>query len=223
MIIVNGAGSSLAQNFISNNSGKEIIAISRNTKISQNNVTSVNINSNDELIEFLSSLNYPHLNWINFQAIKFDDLIVNLSTSDLTKSLEINFFKNFLAAKFLVPKMVGNKFGRFIFIDSAKAMIGDVGCGAYSISKGANRPLMQSIVEEYSRFNITCNSIAIGYADTSMLNSLPEAKKKTLLADTPGKKTVDGVELNSAINFILKNQSVNGHTIFLDGGLTNNG
>jgi NAD(P)-dependent dehydrogenase (short-subunit alcohol dehydrogenase family) len=223
MIIVNGAGSSLANEFILSHPEFEFFALSRKAKFQFPNVNSVNIQNNNELEQVLDTLHYKEMVWINFQAIKSDELLISTTTEQLRQSFEINFFKNFIAAKVLIPKMIKQKKGKFIFIDSVKAMMGDVGCASYATSKGANRPLMQSIVREYSRFNITCNTIAIGFADTPMLKGIAEDKRKSLLKDVPGKKMVDTADLNSAVKFILENDSVNGQIIDLAGGLRNLG
>lgn len=223
MIIVNGAGSQLAQNFISENQDQTIFAISRNAEFSSKHVKSVNLSSNKELGVFLETLDCEKLTWINFQTIKFDEILIKTSVEKMNESFEINFFKNFIAAKVLIPKMIKKKYGKFIFIDSVKAMMGDVGCSAYAASKGANRPLMQSIVKEYSRFNITCNTLAVGFADTPMLNKIPLNKRSALLKDVPGKKLLDSHDLNATVNLLLKNESINGQIIDLAGGLRNSG
>ena len=223
MIIVNGAGSRLANQFIFNSPNSRFLAISRDTAFDLPNVDSVNIENNTELEQVLENLHDTEMVWLNFQAIKLDELLISTTTNQLRQSFEINFFKNFIAAKILIPKMIKQKKGKFIFIDSVRSMMGDVGCTSYSTSKSANRPLMQSIVKEYSRFNITCNTIAIGFADTPMLNVISEDKKKSLLKDVPGKKIIDFNDLNSTIKFIIENDSVNGQIIDLAGGLRNSG
>jgi len=223
MIIINGAGSKLAQNFIAINYNKEIIAISRKATFNFENVRTVNLLSNEELRLFLKTIEEQEIIWINFQAIKYDELLVNTSILKMEESFNINYYKNFIAVQSLLPKMIKKRFGRFIFIDSVKAMMGDVGCAAYAISKGANRPLMQSIVCEYSRFNITCNTIAVGYAETPMLDKVSEKKRNEFLREIPGKKLVDTKDLDSVINLLIANESINGQIINLDGGLRNSG
>lgn len=223
MIIINGAGSQLAKNYIADNQKHEILAISRSSNFNHKNVKSVNLNSNTDLEKILLDTDKKNLIWINFQTIKFDELILNTTLDKLKKSFEINFFKNYIAVKTLLPKMIKNHYGKFIFVDSVKARMGDVGCLAYASSKSANRPLMQSVVNEFSRFNITCNTISIGLADTPMFNDIPENKRKELIKNVPGKKLIDNQDLNSAVRFILENDSVNGLTINLDGGMLNSG
>lgn len=223
MIIVNGAGSELANRFLQSHSGEQIIAISREASPKQKNVQSFNLKTNSELERLLNTLNDKTIVWINFQAVKFDGLLVSTTLEEMQESFEVNYYKNFVAVKSLIPKMIKHKNGKFIFIDSVKAMMGDIGCASYAVSKGANRPLMQSIVSEYSRFNITCNTIAVGYADTPMLTRVSSKKRESLLSEVPGKKIVDSNDLNTAINFILQNDSVNGQIINLDGGMKNQG
>lgn len=223
MIIINGAGSQLAKKFIELNSDKKMIVISRDSNINYKNVKSMNLSSNEDLKIFLENIEAEKIVWLNFQTIKFDELLLNTSIEQMQKSFEINFYKNFIAANILLPKMIKNRFGKFIFIDSVRAMMGDVGCAAYAVSKGANRPLMQSIVCEYSRFNITCNTIAIGFSDTPMLKNISPTKKTEFLKSVPGKKLVDPDDLNSTVNLILSNDSLNGQIINLDGGLRNSG
>lgn len=223
MIIINGAGSRLAAQFILGSPELEFIAISRGSCFDLPNVKSQSCKNNIELDVFLRSLDVSDIVWINFQTLKIDGLLVSLTPDQMRESIEVNFLRNFVAANALLPKMIRQKKGKFIFIDSVKAIIGDVGCVSYSASKGANRPLMQSIVMEYSRFNVTCNTIAIGFADTPMLQSINEGKRRQLLSAVPGKKMVDTKDLNSAIKFVLANDSLNGQVISLDGGLRNSG
>ena len=218
MIIINGAGSELARNYIASCQGN-VTAISRGFIHQQANVTSINLQDLDSLRNVLLEIEGEKLVWINFAAYKVVNLIANISDSEMQKSLTVNYLTNFIAAKVLIPKMMKKKWGRFIFIDSVKASMGDIGCLAYSSSKAPNCALMRSIVVEYSKFNVTANNLAIGYANTPMFRSIPPEKRSKLLEGVPGKKFVDGAEVINTINLILSNQSINGQTICLDGGI----
>ena len=70
MIIINGAGSQLAQNFIQANLDKEILTISRESKLSFKNVTSINLSSNDTLHSFLEEIDTEKIVWLNFTKEK---------------------------------------------------------------------------------------------------------------------------------------------------------
>jgi len=219
MLIVNGAGSVLAKGFIEACKDSPVVAISRESRISGTKVRNINLNSQSELEIFLLSLPDERYTWINFQAIRTNDLLINSTTIDLEKSFEINFGKNYIAARVLLPKMIRAKGGGFIFIGSVKADLGDRGAAVYSATKAACDSLMKSIVKEYSRFNITCNTLSIGYAQTPMWFSLEPEVRKRLMSEVPGKKIVDQEEINASLKLLLDCRSINGLKLRLDGGL----
>ncbi len=221
MIIVHGAGSGIAQEYIASETEEPILAISRETKISQSNVENIFISTLDELETCLKEINEKYIAWINFKTIKTDEIITKVTPDQLRNSFEINFLPNVIAVKTLTPKMIPSKTGSFIFIDSAKAWMGESGCLSYSSSKKSNAGLQKTAVKEFSRFGITFNTIFISYANTVMWTSLSPALQDKLLKEVPGKKIVDFHEINSTIRFLIKNRIVNGTNIFLDGGLTN--
>lgn len=223
MLIINGAGSLIAKNFILSKTEFKILAISRSSVVQQVGVENVNLNDTEALAGCLEKIEDDEIVWVNFQALKHDDLLINNSLDHVIESFDVNFMRNFMAAKVLIPKMIKSRRGTFIFFDSVRASMGDVGCMAYSCSKAANRPLMQSIVAEYSRFNITCNIVSIGYAETPMWLNIDQQKRKNMLKDVPGKKMVELNEVNNTIDYFLQNRSINGEIIKLDGGMHNPG
>ncbi|MFL2790431.1 MAG: SDR family NAD(P)-dependent oxidoreductase [Paracoccaceae bacterium] len=221
MIIVNGAGSAIAQKYIKSEISEPILAISRGTNISQGNVKNVFTNCLDELEECLKALKGQELVWVNFKATKTDAIISKVTVTELQDSFNTNFLPNFLAVKYLAPKMILNKKGSFIFIDSVKAGMGETGCLAYSSSKQSNNGLQKTTVKEFSRFGITCNTICLSYVNTPMWNKLSSSLQESLLTEVPGKKLVDTDEINATIRFLISNRIINGTKIILDGGLTN--
>ncbi len=221
MIIVNGAGSVIAQEYIKSEISEPILAISRGTKISQANVINVFANQLDELEACLKTIKGEELVWVNFKALKTDSIISRVTVAELQKSFNTNFLPNFLAIKHLAPKMISGKKGSFIFIDSAKAWMGETGCLAYSSSKQSNAGLQKTAVKELSRFGITCNTICLSYVKTPMWHELQTSLQESLLKEVPGKKFVDFHEINETIRFLISNRIINGTKIFLDGGLTN--
>jgi 3-oxoacyl-[acyl-carrier protein] reductase len=219
MLVVNGAGSVLAQGVISRWRDGPVLALSRGAVINQANVRSVNIASHDEYEEVLGQVDGERVIWVNFQTLKLDKLVTDVTAVDLARSFEVNVFRNFLAARVLIPKMLRKKFGSFIFVDSVLAAMGVPGCSPYATSKAATRALMKSIVAEYSRFGITCNTIGIGFADTPMFSTFKKEKKDSMLGAVPGKKFVEPSEVYDAIKFLVNTRSTNGQVLNLDGGL----
>jgi len=219
MIIICGAGSKLAKHTIKNLSNKyEIVAISRNEKHEGKNITNINLRDYSELSNILKSLNGKNYVWINFVAHSSNNLLVNSDKLSLLKDQDLNFSTNFLSSKILIPKMIANKYGRFIFISSSRALQGDVGIFSYSLGKRSNLSLQDQIVMEYSRFGITANTLSLGFFNTKLWQKLDEKLKKNLLNRVPNKRLSDPACIAPTIELLINQPSLNNNILKLDDG-----
>lgn len=219
-IIVNGAGSDIAKYCINQLKDKyKIIAISRNTKYKDVNIINYNCNSLNELEVILKNIQEKYLTWVHFGAIRHQSLLINNDINTLDQSIKVNFLPNFIATKFLSSKMISDNFGRFIFINSSKAHMGDIGSFAYSLGKGCNDTLQKNIVLELSRFNITANTLMLGYFDTSMWKNLSSNIQKKLISEVPNKSLSDLSSISSSIDLLINNPSINNTNLKIDNGL----
>ena len=219
MIIICGAGSKLAKHTIKNLSDKyEIIAISRNEKHKGKNITNINIQNYDDLPEIIENLSGKNYVWINYVAYIRNELFLNVSNEDLKEDQKINFDINFNVSKILIPKMINDKFGRFIFISSSGALQGDVGIFSYSLGKRSNLSLQDQIVMEYSRFGITANTLSLGFFDTKLWNRLDDKLKKNLLNRVPNKRLSDPACIAPTIELLINQPSLNNNILKLDDG-----
>ena len=156
---------------------------------------------------------------INLSAITLDRLIIDIKKKELFDVFSTNIFCNFYLVKHLVPLMIKEKFGRFIFFSSSKAEKGDIGISAYSASKISLHGLSKSIVNEYSRFGITSNIISLGYFNTKLWERLSEKKKRHLVNEIPSKRLGNISDISNIILPIIKTSFLNGSTIKVDGGI----
>lgn len=219
-IIINGAGSDVAKHCIQVLKKKyKLITISRTTIHEGDNILNFNLNNLNDLKNLLEKLNENFLTWIHFGAIREQSLLIDNDLESIQKSIDINFLPNFYAVKYLTPKMISKKFGRFIFVNSSKANLGDVGSFAYSLGKGCNNTLQKNIVLELSRFNITSNTLFLGYFDTNMWKNLDPIIKKKLISEVPNKSLSDINSISSTIDYLINNPSVNNAKIKIDNGL----
>ena len=152
-------------------------------------------------------------------AKKIDSLLVNHDLDLWDESMSINLNSPFYFAKLLVPLMINNKWGRFMFVTSTGGMRGDIGTVSYSTSKTGLLGLSRVISKEYSKFNITSNVISLGTFDTGLFHNLSEKKRKEILETIPSKSAGDVDNIVNAIDFIIKSDYVNGSIINIDGGM----
>lgn len=94
-----------------------------------------------------------------------------LATADWDAMLEINLKGTFLACKYTLPVMVGQKRGAIVNISSiaggrwcGRAMVG------YSASKAAINQLTSEIAVQYAPYGIRCNAIVPGIIHTPMIS-----------------------------------------------------
>ena len=119
----------------------------------------------------------------------------------------------------LIPLMIKNKWGRFMFVTSTGGMRGDIGTASYSASKMGLIGLSRVISKEYSKFNITSNIISLGTFDTGLFQDLSEEKRKEIIDMIPSRKLGDIENIINSVDFIIKSDYVNGSIINIDGGM----
>jgi len=224
--IVGGASSGLGYKYAINLAKKNKVIGLYNSHQKKNiknlRFFKMNLEKKNEILFFFiknkSELNkYKKIVFINFATHKKDSLIINLNEQDIKKSFNINLFSNFLFTSNLI-KEHKNKFLDIIFISSTLGLKGDVGTLLYSSSKKGLESLMNSIIIEYSNFNVKCNILVLGFFESPLWKKLSEQKKTQIKKLIPNGKLGKISHLNKTLSFIEQNNYLNGSSIYLDGG-----
>lgn len=156
--------------------------------------------------------------FINFAAKRDKGLILKFNKKIFLDTIQNNIIDSLDILKILLPYMVKNNFGRVIFTSSSTAENGSVGNLGYSSSKSSLKGISGTIAKEYRDYNITSNILSLGYFNSRMWTSLPEKNKKTLILNTLKNKLCDENAIYEIINTLIKFNSINMSTIFIDGG-----
>ena len=228
MIIVTGASGGLGSIIVDKLSKFErVIAVyhsSNSIEKNSNNIKWIksdlrSISGVEKVVREASKYNNEKISLLNMSAKKIDSLLVNHDLDLWDESMSINLNSPFYFAKLLIPLMINNKWGRFMFVTSTGGMRGDIGTVSYSTSKTGLIGLSRVISKEYSKFNITSNVISLGTFDTGLFHNLGEKKRKEILETIPSKSAGDVDNIVNAIDFIIKSDYVNGSIINIDGGM----
>ena len=120
--------------------------------------------------------------------------------------------------------MIGRGEGRIINIASVQAALARPGIAPYTASKGAVVNLTRGMATDWARHGLNVNAIAPGYFDTPLNAALvadPEFNE-WLARRTPQGRWGRLSELAGACIFLASAAStfVNGHTLYVDGGIT---
>jgi len=109
-------------------------------------------------------------------------------------------------------------------IASVQTALARPGIAPYTATKGAMGNLTKGMATDWARYGLQCNAIAPGYFDTPLNAALvanPEFSS-WLEKRTPAGRWGKVEELVGAAVFLSSDASsfVNGHTLYVDGGIT---
>lgn len=138
--------------------------------------------------------------------------------------MKTNLNSVFYVAQAVARFMLGRGNGKIINIASAMSELARTSVAPYTAAKGAVRNLTRGMATDWAAKGLQVNAIAPGYFKTPLNKALIEDEKFTawLEARTPAGRWGDLDELKGAAIFLASDAAsfVNGHTLYVDGGLT---
>lgn len=150
-----------------------------------------------------------------------DKLAMTMPVQDFDDVLGVHLRGGFLATQAVMKGMIAARNGRIVFICSPTAWLGRRGQTAYGAAKAGLYGLTQSLVQELSRFQITCNCVSAGLVDTALTAELPESVRADLLSAIPMGRAGTAAEVAELVGFLASKQSayITGQWLAVDGGL----
>ena len=138
--------------------------------------------------------------------------------------LETNVSSAFYVGQAVARRMIARGHGKIINIASVQSELARPGIAPYTATKGAIRNLTRGMATDWARHGLQVNAIAPGYFRTPLNQALVDDPKFTawLETRTPAGRWGDVEELVGAAVFLASDASsfVNGHTLYVDGGIT---
>ena len=138
--------------------------------------------------------------------------------------IETNLTSVFLVSKAIVPTMIRRNGGKIINICSVQSELARPTIAPYTASKGGVKMLTKGMATDWGKYNIQVNGLAPGYIRTLLTKPLYEDEKfdTWLRSRTPANRWGEPEELIGAAIFLASKASdyVNGHILYVDGGLT---
>jgi gluconate 5-dehydrogenase len=120
--------------------------------------------------------------------------------------------------------MIRRGSGRIVNITSVNALLARYSIAPYTATKGAVANLTKGMATDWARYGLSCNAIAPGYMRTPLNEALwsDPAFNEWLEKRTPAGRWGRVEELVGACVFLASDAAsfVNGHVLYVDGGLT---
>jgi len=138
--------------------------------------------------------------------------------------LQTNVASVFHVGQAVARHMIDRKQGKIINIASVQTALARPGIAPYTATKGAVGNLTKGMATDWAQYGINCNAIAPGYFDTPLNAALvaDDEFSAWLAKRTPAGRWGEVQELVGAAVFLSSAAStfVNGHTLYVDGGIT---
>ena len=148
----------------------------------------------------------------------------DMPSADWQTILRTNVDSVFCVGQIVARCMVARGRGRIINTCSVQSELGRPGTAAYAASKGAVKMLTKGMAIDLGPHGINVNGIGPGYFKTDLTASLAAdaSFNAWLINRTPMRRWGDVQELAGAAVFLASDAStfVNGHVLYVDGGVT---
>lgn len=138
--------------------------------------------------------------------------------------LRVNVESVFLVAQAVARHMIKRQSGKIINICSVQSELGRPSIAPYTATKGAVKMLTKGMCADWAKHNIQINAIGPGYFKTPLNQALVDNPEFSswLEKRTPAGRWGDVEELMGAAVFLASDASsfINGHILYVDGGIT---
>lgn len=161
---------------------------------------------------------------VNNAGMQHRTELENFPADAFERLLQTNIASVFHVGQACANHMIKRGAGKIVNIASVQTALARPGIAPYTATKGAVANLTKGMATDWAKYGLTCNALAPGYFDTPLNAALvadPEFSA-WLSKRTPAGRWGNVEELVGACIFLSSDAStfVNGHCLFVDGGIT---
>ena len=148
----------------------------------------------------------------------------NFEEAQWHELMKTNVDSVFLVGQAVARHMIARRRGKIINICSVQSELGRPNIAPYTASKGAVKMLTKGMAIDWGQHGIQVNGLGPGYFKTELTDALVKNVEFTewLVGRTPSRRWGDVEDLAGAAVFLASEASnfVNGHILYVDGGVT---
>lgn len=161
---------------------------------------------------------------VNNAGMQFRSPLEDFPVERFEQLLKTNISSVFYVGQAVARHMIGRGRGKIINIASVQSELARPSIAPYTATKGAVRNLTRGMCTDWAKYGLQVNAIAPGYFKTPLNQALVDSVEFSswLEKRTPAARWGEVEELVGAAVFLASNASsfVNGHTLYVDGGIT---
>lgn len=158
---------------------------------------------------------------VNNAGITRDNLIMRMKADEWDDIIETNLSSVFKLSKTVLRPMMKNRCGRIINIGSVVGTMGNAGQVNYATAKAGLLGFTKSLAREVASRGITVNTVAPGFIDTDMTQTLTDEQKEGIFSQVPANRLGKPEEIASTVAFLASDAAayITGETIHVNGGM----
>jgi len=161
---------------------------------------------------------------VNNAGMQIRNPLHEFADADWHLLMKTNLDSAYFVGKAVAQKMIPRGRGKIINICSVQSELGRPGIAPYTASKGALKMLTKGMAIDWGPLGINVNGLGPGYFKTELTEKLVADPSFTawLVGRTPSRRWGDVNELGGAAVFLASDAAafVNGHVLYVDGGVT---
>lgn len=161
---------------------------------------------------------------VNNAGMQFRTPLEDFPPEKFRELMRVNVESAFLVAQAVARHMIKRGRGKIINVCSVQSELGRPGIAPYTATKGAVKMLTKGMCADWAKYGIQVNAIGPGYFRTPLNQALVDNPEFSswLEKRTPAGRWGEVGELVGAAIFLASGASsfVNGHILYVDGGIT---
>ncbi|WP_331375802.1 SDR family oxidoreductase [Sinorhizobium chiapasense] len=161
---------------------------------------------------------------VNNAGMQFRTPLEDFPADRWEQLLKTNISSAFYVGQAVARNMIKRGAGKIINIASVQSELARPGIAPYAATKGAVKNLTRGMCADWAKHGLQVNAIAPGYFKTPLNQALVDSEEFSswLEKRTPAARWGEVDELVGAAVFLASDASsfVNGHTLYVDGGIT---
>ncbi len=153
--------------------------------------------------------------------------ILDMKVSEYKQVIDVDLIAPFIVSKRVAPGMIEKRSGKIINMCSMMSVYGRNSVSAYASAKGGLKLLTANMTCEWAKYNIQINGIGPGYIATDQTAPIREGGhpfNDLVMTRTPAGRWGEPEDVGNAALFLASKASdfVNGHVLYVDGGILAN-
>ena len=221
LYVVYGSEASVLTSFMNNVGGAVFRIYNQKKPAPKGNCVDVLIGDFKSTFQkYCDSENIKEVIFIGAAFSTQSSLMIGETDESIQRQLTTNITNYVMLAKAVLPIMIKNKFGRFVYLSSFRSETITRGTSLYSASKAFGEVFFKGLGVENGAFGVSSTSIKMGYFDGTMLEDFTTEQIASIKRSIGCRRLGSPEDLEAAIYFCIENFYLNGGALELNGGIS---